>query len=255
MLFRSRRTSLLLLSSIFLAAGCGGGDDTDGANTGSTTTTTLSSATTSTAATVTTTSSTTTTTRDATIPPFSSTVDVLSRYPDQQALGNVYDSWGVSRHWTGIKSDTIGEADGRPIGNVQCNDYQDYSFGQKAHAHLAIYRNGERLLIPDSIGHTQYCLYGVNTDIRNGVIDAYAKYKPTFLSLGDFFRIWNQPLSRDNIGGITGLPVVIYINDKGNVTEYTGDPTKIELIHHRSIVIQIGSPIKELPNNDWRNYP
>jgi len=45
---------------------------------------------------------------------------------------------------------------------------------------------------------------------------------------------------------------VIYItDDNGVVTEATGDWNDIELLSHREVTIQIGTPIDEIPNYTW----
>jgi hypothetical protein len=67
--------------------------------------------------------------------------------------------------------------------------------------------------------------------------------------------VWGQPLSKTNIAGITGLPVTVFIDDDGqSVTEYTGNLADIELKPHRSITIQVGSALAEIPSYRWDNW-
>lgn len=70
-------------------------------------------------------------------------------------------------------------------------------------------------------------------------------------TLGQVFALWGQPLSYNDIGGISGIPVVVYITDNGVVTQYTGDLGAIELLSHREITIQLGTPIAEIPVYTW----
>jgi hypothetical protein len=75
---------------------------------------------------------------------------------------------------------------------------------------------------------------------------------PELYTLGDLFSIWGRPLEPDNVAGLTGKPIVIYITDNnGVVTLATGDWHDIELLSHREITIQVGTPIAEIPNFTW----
>ena len=74
---------------------------------------------------------------------------------------------------------------------------------------------------------------------------------PFLPTLGNWFAVWGQPLSRDNVGGITGLPIVFYVTDNGVVSRWDDDPALIPLTSHRLITIQIGTQLTELPNFVW----
>jgi hypothetical protein len=43
---------------------------------------------------------------------------------------------------------------------------------------------------------------------------------------------------------------VIYIQDGTTVTQYQGDPRQIELRANRSITIQVGTPVQQIPTFD-----
>jgi hypothetical protein len=125
------------------------------------------------------------------------------------------------------------------------------------HAHLSIFLDGRALAIPANIGiiaatATQAaCTYFVHTHDRSGKVHLEGPAPATF-TLGQFSAIWGQPLSSDNVAGLTGRPVAIYISDNGGaVTQYTGDPAAIELTSHREITIQVGAPIAQVPNYTW----
>ena len=71
-------------------------------------------------------------------------------------------------------------------------------------------------------------------------------------TLGEFFAIWNRPLEPDNVAGLTGKPIVVYVTDNnGVVTLATGDWKEIELLSHREITIQVGTPIAHILNYTW----
>ena len=71
-------------------------------------------------------------------------------------------------------------------------------------------------------------------------------------TLGTFSGIWGQPLSRTNVGGITGQPVTVYVKDDGQgLTEYTGDLAALELVSRREVTIVIGTPPAQIPTYAW----
>lgn len=74
---------------------------------------------------------------------------------------------------------------------------------------------------------------------------------PGTFTLGQFFAIWGEPLSYSDVAGNPGIPVVVYVTDNNVATQYTGDLAAIELISHREITIQLGTPIAEIPRYTW----
>ena len=71
-------------------------------------------------------------------------------------------------------------------------------------------------------------------------------------TLGNFFGIWGQPFNNTTLGDITGLPIVVYSVDDNVVTEVPDDEwNDIELTSKRQIVIQVGTPLTEIPNYTW----
>lgn len=119
------------------------------------------------------------------------------------------------------------------------------------HAHLTIIKNGQTLAIPAGIGIvSNTCLYALHTHNANGEIhiEAFAKQRFT---LGQFFAIWGQTLTNMDVAGMNSFPIVVYLVDDTIVTKYIGDLNDIELTSHRSVVIQIGSQIGEIPTYIW----
>lgn len=142
---------------------------------------------------------------------------------------------------------------GAPVAGLECGlmatDYH-------VHTHLSIFLNGTMLQVPAHAGIVPAtatrgeCTYPLHTHDATGKIHVESPV-PMRFTLGQFFAIWGQPLSNTNVGGLTGLPVVVYIADGTSVTRYTGDPGEIELTSHREITIQVGSPISSIPNYTW----
>lgn len=122
-----------------------------------------------------------------------------------------------------------------------------------AHAHLAIYRDGVRLAIPQRIGivgqdnvPTSTCSYALHSHDFTGTIHIEPTNSNT-MTLGQFFNIWGQPLTRENVAGISRTPVVVYIRDGGNLRRFQGDPANIKLTSNRSIIIQLGTALDAVP--------
>jgi len=80
------------------------------------------------------------------------------------------------------------------------------------------------------------CLYWLHTHAADGIIHVEAPAKENF-TLGQFFDIWNQPLSSTQLGPDRG-PVVVFENGK----RLDGDPRATPLSPHATIQLDVGSP-------------
>jgi hypothetical protein len=156
------------------------------------------------------------------------------------------DHWGTNSAVNGGHGETI---DGVPCGIA----VQTFHI----HSHLSVMLDGQLLTIPAHIGIIGStptfggCTYQIHTHDGSGRLHIEGSV-PVAYNLGNFFDIWGQPLSSDNVGGITGLPIVIYITENTGVTTiYQGDPRAIDLTSHRLITFQVGTPITEIPNFTW----
>jgi hypothetical protein len=156
------------------------------------------------------------------------------------------------RHWPDGNTST--GADGQPVGSLECLPVMPDAY--HVHSHLSIFLDGVALAIPYELGiidltPTTHCYYPLHTHDRSGKIHVEAEAPATF-TLGQLFTIWGRPLGPNNVAGLTGKPIVIYVTDNnGVVTEATGNWSDIELISHREITIQVGTPIAEIPNFTW----
>lgn len=141
---------------------------------------------------------------------------------------------------------TASGGNGGVMDNVACANMVNFH----NHTHLAIFRNGEMLALPAEIG-LQGCTYELHTHDRSGLIHVESAVDKTF-TLGQFFSVWGKSLLKTNVADITGLPVAVFIDDDGkSVTAYTGNLADIELKPNRSITIQIGSALTEIPTYRW----
>jgi len=123
------------------------------------------------------------------------------------------------------------------------------------HTHVAVYVNGRMMRLPAGIGITEPplianypsgkfydvgvsdCLYWLHTHVADGVIHAEAPVKGVF-TLGQFFDVWNQPLSTSRVGAQAGK-VVVFENGK----QLTGDPRLTPLLDQGDIQIDVGTPV------------
>jgi hypothetical protein len=173
------------------------------------------------------------------VPPLAAPRDL----PNDQQIG--------TNTWPDGSTATGGQR--QEVAGLTCGDVPR---GFHNHCHLSIIRDGQVLAIPAFIGISPAangmleCHYNVHTHDHGGILHLHGSV-PTVYTLGQFFAIWGMPLARDNVAGITGLPVVAYLvdqNDPSTAREFTGDLSSIELVSRREICLQIGAPIAEVPN-------
>lgn len=146
---------------------------------------------------------------------------------------------------------------GNPVDGLPCYgplNQTEFKYTYHAHTHLAIYRNGERLAIPQLIGivgndeiPSTTCFYPLHVHDATGTLHIEPNNNDR-LTLRQLFNIWGQPLTRANVAGQLNTPVVVYVRDGGNLRTYQGDPGDIELKSYRSIVIQLGTALDEVPS-------
>ena len=148
---------------------------------------------------------------------------------------------------------TANGGQGQTVGGLDClpNMLEDYH----VHSHLAIYLNGESITVPEEIGITRSvspnCFYEIHTHDLKGKVHVEAG-APGVFTLGQFFAVWGEPFNNTTVADITGLPIVVYTVDDNVVTEVPDDEwNDIELTSKRQIVIQVGTPLTEIPNYTW----
>ena len=144
---------------------------------------------------------------------------------------------------------------GKPIDGLTCRTEAKEVVKYHVHIHVSIYVNGRMERLPAGIGITQPallekhptgdfydvgiydCLYWLHTHAADGIIHVEAPVKQSF-TLGQFFDVWNQPLSATQVGPATGS-VVVFENGK----RLTGDPRLTPLLPHGNIQIDVGFPV------------
>lgn len=132
-----------------------------------------------------------------------------------------------------------------PIDGIECNSMEQSIF--HIHAHLDIFINGQNYTVPALIGITNSCLYWLHTHDETGIIHIESPVNRTF-SLGQFFDIWKQKFSNNQIFNNTANstnPLNIYVNGT-NVP--SGTNFKDIVLHaHDIIAIVYGKPPSTIP--------
>ena len=147
---------------------------------------------------------------------------------------------------------------GRLVNRIQCESLAQLAYS--TYAHLQVYVDGRSRALPGGIGMVgpspelrrsglfygaQTCMYWLHTRAADGLISVQSPV-PRQYTLGDFFRIWNQPLGTDRIAGARGA-VTATVNGK----RWPGDPTEIPLTEHADIELAVGRPVPASTSVDW----
>jgi len=142
-------------------------------------------------------------------------------------------------------------ANARQIDGISCQAGEQVLF--HIHAHLTIFVDGVPRQVPAGIGIAPpyevertgsgafiagaTCFMWLHTHSADGIIHTESPIHRTY-TLGDFFDIWGQPLSRGRVGPARG-PVTALFN--GGV--FTGNPRQIPLLAHAQIQLEVGKPL------------
>lgn len=129
---------------------------------------------------------------------------------------------------------------GQSISGIAC----DAQEGQRIHIHqhVAIFDHGKAVQVPYDVGRPSGvpCLYWLHTHTPDGIIHIEAPVNRSF-TLGDFFDVWIQPLSRTEAASAElnkGEQMQMWVDGSA----YSGDPRAIKLGDHTDIVIEVGPP-------------
>ncbi len=140
---------------------------------------------------------------------------------------------------------------GETIAGVPCEKVEKIAF--HIHAHLTIFVGGKAKVIPYGVGigpplqgvntvdgpfvELGSCFMWLHTHANDGIIHMEAP-KPTKFTLGQFFAIWGQPLSRIRVGPARGKVTVFY-----NGKVWTANPASIPLSSELQIQLDVGKPV------------
>jgi hypothetical protein len=141
-------------------------------------------------------------------------------------------------------------AQGQTIDGIQCGATEQLVY--HIHAHLAVYVNGHIRAIPAGVGiagaivqDTQFgpvvgngsCFYWLHTHTTDGVLHVESPTQRIY-TLGNFFDIWRQPLTANQVGPAKGK-ITAVVDRK----PWTKDPRLIPLQAHSAIQLDVGAPV------------
>jgi hypothetical protein len=140
---------------------------------------------------------------------------------------------------------------GQQIDRIRCQVGEQLAF--HIHAHLTIVVRGQSRRVPAGIGVAPpeqieltpagrfvagaSCFAWLHTHAADGIVHIESPIKRTY-TLGEFFDIWGQPLSRREVGAAHGPVTVLF---DGRVL--TGNPRRIPLVAHSQIELEVGRPL------------
>jgi hypothetical protein len=161
--------------------------------------------------------------------------------PEVITLASTYTDLGTQ---SGQTTWADGSGTGAPIDGVNCMG----TMASHTHSLLSIYRDGVLLQLPASIG-LNGCTYEIHTHDHSGVVHIEPSITRTF-TLGQFFAVWGQPLSRAAVAGLAG-PARYYVIDNETLTRFDGNPADLTFAAHKEIVIITGTAPAVLPKYRW----
>ncbi|HEY5354216.1 MAG TPA: hypothetical protein VIK57_17335 [Streptosporangiaceae bacterium] len=141
-------------------------------------------------------------------------------------------------------------ASGKTVDGISCDRGEQVAF--HIHAHLTVFVNGAARQVPAAIGIPRAqaentpngpfiasgtCFYWLHTHAPDGIIHIESPVQRTY-TLGDFFDIWGQPLSANQVGPARGPVTALY-----NGRVYQGNPRDIPLEKHAQIQLEVGKPL------------
>jgi len=148
--------------------------------------------------------------------------------------------------------DTATGGQGKPVESIYCRAQMDNTYHH--HAQLTIFVNGAQLAIPKGTGmfkpssgsggfiYHAKCFYWLHTHDQTGIIHIEPPDGRAF-TLGQWFKIWGEPVGTNQIAQFTG-PVSVYIN---GALQPGMDPRSVTLTPYEEITLVIGTPPSWIP--------
>ena len=145
--------------------------------------------------------------------------------------------------------------DGSTVDGITCRKSMDQTEAYHIHDLVKVFVNGQPRRLPAGAGiaaprlpehltsglfmenSPEGCLYWLHVHANDGILHIESPIKHTF-TLGQFFDLWGQPLSSDQVGPAHG-PVVAFLDGK----RFEGNPRDIPLVVHGNIQLDVGTPV------------
>ncbi len=154
---------------------------------------------------------------------------------------------------------TTGTSD---VAGIKCGSTEQLAY--HIHAHLAVFVAGQSRAIPGGIGipgsqiaqssegpvaNGGQCIYWLHTHAPDGVIHIESPTQRIY-TLGNFFDIWRQPLTADQVAGASGK-VTAYVNGK----LWTKSLRDIPLGPRAAVQLDVGTPAVPFQSVYWSGTP
>lgn len=135
------------------------------------------------------------------------------------------------------------------VAGVDCQTGERLDY--HVHSFVSLLVEGEQRPIPALTGiRDNLCYFWLHTHDASGLIHVEAPEKQDF-TLGQFFKIWGQPLSSTQLLDKTA-DAQHQITATVNGQPYTGDPSTIVLRDKETIVLQYGPPFGTPPASPYQ---
>lgn len=144
------------------------------------------------------------------------------------------------------------------VDGITCGPSEQLAY--HIHAHLAVFRNGQAYTLPAGVGipgsqaeSTKQgpiasggsCIYWLHTHTTDGIIHIESPTKRIY-TLGNFFDVWRQPLSHNQVGSLHGA-ISAFVNGK----PWKKNPRDIPLLPHADVQLEIGQPTPPIVTVNW----
>ncbi|MCU1494731.1 MAG: hypothetical protein JWO62_2495 [Acidimicrobiaceae bacterium] len=149
-------------------------------------------------------------------------------------------------------------ATGSTVDGIQCNSTEQVVY--HVHTHLSVYVNGVLRPLPAGVGivypvaqqtaegpfyGATQCYYWLHVHAQDGVIHIESPTQRGY-TLGDFFDIWNQPLTATQVGPARGK-LTVFVDGR----PYRGNPRDVQLGSHEDVQIDVGAPVVTARKVNW----
>lgn len=158
----------------------------------------------------------------------------------------------------------LSPASGQTVDGMECTSSEQLVF--HIHSYLEIYVDGKPVTVPPGVGIVapegsgesalasnglKTCIYPLHVhDTEPNIVHIESPIQKTY-TLGNFFDIWGQPLSRQRVADHpvgAGQALRVYVGPR----LFRGNPRTIPLYEHTKVTLEIGPPFVAPPRVDWQ---
>lgn len=141
-------------------------------------------------------------------------------------------------------------APGQSVDGISCAPLEQLAF--HIHAHLTVFVDGVARKIPPGVGVSApqsvatpqgpfvvsgACFTWLHTHAADGIVHMESPVQKSY-TLGNFFDVWDEPLTADRVATATGH-VTAFVDGR----PYLGNPRTIPLFAHAQVQLDVGRPL------------